>query len=97
MEEVEKVLQRIGTLKNRVDCLIQKEENLLTINKSIIQKLKNVKEMISTTILNIKTNIIDSIHYKQTKENIQIVNHVFKIKHTVMVLLGVYFLPLNVM
>ena len=68
MEEVEKVLQRIGTLENRVDCLIQKEEDLLAINKSIIQKLKNVKEIISTTILNIKTNIIDSIHYKQTKE-----------------------------
>ena len=68
MEEVEKVLQRIRTLENRVDCLIQKEENLLTINKSIIQKLKNLKEMISTTVLNIKTNILNSIHYKQTKE-----------------------------
>ena len=64
MEEVEKVLQRIRTLENRVDCLIQKEEDLLTINKSIIQKLKNLKEMISTTVL----NIINNIHYKQTKE-----------------------------
>ena len=73
---MEEVLRRIQTLENKVDCLMQKEENLETTTKTLMQELNYIKGT-STTNINILNskhqnnidNIIKSINiYKQTKQ-----------------------------
>ena len=72
----EEVLRRIRNLENKVNLLMQREDNLINTNRSIIQDLNNVKN-VTTTILNILNSkhrnnnekIITSINlYKKTQE-----------------------------
>ena len=69
---MEEVLRRIRTLKNRVDSLIHREEHIVNKHTTNIQKLKNIKEIITTVLNNIKGNndkIITSISlYKGTQQ-----------------------------
>ena len=53
--KMEELVRRIKTLENRVDCLIQKEEYIVNEHTSIVQKLKNIKETITTVLNNLKS------------------------------------------
>ena len=52
---MEVVLRRIRRLENRVDSLIHKEEDAINKHISIIKKLYNVKETITTTLSNLNS------------------------------------------
>ena len=71
---MEEVLKRIRTLENRVDSLIHKEEHLVNEHTSIIQKLKNIKETITTVLNNIKS--------KQRNNNDKIITSISLYKGT---------------